>query len=156
MDYIALKNQKYYAECQALIEPSYAIVELHVVPAKNTIKVSVVICHKEKSESNAIGINDCAKVHRTLLPFLEESLKSDDLHMEVTSPGMERTLKNAAEFSLFLERQVKIWCTEISDWIYGTILKSNETSVTIRIKDSGEEKSFPYEIIAKAKLLMEG
>ncbi len=156
MEYVSLEKQKYFAECQKLIESiGYVIVEFHIVPAKNTIKVSIVISHK--SEITAIGINDCAKVHRLLLPFLEENLHSDDIHMEVTSPGMERTLKNAAEFSLFLGRDVKVWYTEISDWINGLILSADDKSVTVKIDGTGEEKSFPYENIAKAKLLhMEG
>ncbi len=153
MDYIALKNQKYYEECQKLVQDiSYSIVELHVVPAQNSIKVSIVICHKDSGIA-AIGINDCAKVHRLLLPFLEEALRSEDVYMEVTSPGMERTLKNAAEFSLFLGRDVKVWYTEVSDWVYGTILSSDEKSVTVKIKEGGNETLFPYEKIAKAKLL---
>ncbi len=156
MEYTALTNQKFYAECQNLIDDmSYSIVELHVVPAKNTIKVSIVICHKDTGII-AIGINDCAKVHRLLLPFFEEALQSEDVYMEVTSPGMERTLKNAAEFSLFIGRDVKIWYTEISDWVFGTILMADEKAVTVKIKEGNEEKSFSYEIIAKAKLLVEG
>ncbi len=156
MEYTALENQKYYTECQKMVEEiSYSIVELHVVPAKNTIKVSVVICHKN-NELTAVGINDCAKVHRLLLPHFEEVLQSEDVYMEVTSPGMERTLKNAAEFSLFIGRTVKVWYTEVSDWIFGIILESDEKSVTVKIKEGDEKKSFPYETIAKAKLLVEG
>ncbi len=154
MEYTALESQRNYTECKKMVDAlSYSIVELNVVPAKNSIKVSVVIAHKG---SETVGINDCAKVHRLLLPYFEEALNSEDVYMEVTSPGMERTLKNAAEFSLFLGRGVKVWYTEISDWIHGTILIADEKSVTVKITDGGEDKVFPYEKIAKAKLLVEG
>ncbi len=155
MEYTALENQKYYTECQKMVDGiSYTIVELHVVPAKNTIKVSIVICHKDSSLG--VGINDCAKVHRLLLPHFEDVLQSEDVYMEVTSPGMERTLKNAAEFPLFLGRNVKVWHTELSDWIQGTILKADEKAVLMSIREDNNEKMFPYGTIAKAKLLVEG
>ncbi len=152
MDYLPLENQKFYSECQKMTdEICYFIVELHVVPSKTQYKVSIVISQKDGS---VIGINDCAKVHRLLLPYFEEVLHSEDVYMEVTSPGMERTLKNAAEFSLFQGRKVRVWDTEISDWISGTIALSDDTKVVLQLETTGEEKSFAYSTIAKAKLLL--
>jgi ribosome maturation factor RimP len=71
--------------------------------------------------------------------------------MEVTSPGMERHIKNAAEFDLFKGRDVKVWNTEISDWVSGKIKESNEISLTLNVME--EDKVIPYTNIAKAKLL---
>ncbi len=154
MEYINLENQKYYKECQKIVsEYSCTIVELQVVPQKIQTKISIVIAHSNSAET--IGINDCSKAHRQLLPYFEQVLNSEDLYMEVTSPGMERTLKHAGEFSLFIEKNVKIWYTEISDWIPGKIKHCNEKSVTLEIQKSGEMKEFAYETIAKAKLLGE-
>ena len=157
MEHTAFESQKYYSDCKKIIQPiSYALVELHVVPSKNQIKVSIVITHAQPNGGTAIGINDCAKVHRLLLPFFEQALPSADLHMEVTSPGMERTLKNAAEFELFIGRKVKVWHTAISDWISGNIVSTDEKSVCLKIIGTNEEKSFSYDTIAKAKLLGDG
>ena len=71
--------------------------------------------------------------------------------MEVTSPGMERHIKNAAEFALFIGREVKVWYTEISDWVSGVIKNSNENQLILEVME--EEKVIPYTNIAKAKLL---
>ena len=85
------------------------------------------------------------------MPRLEALLQNQDIYMEVTSPGMERHIKNAAEFSLFKGRDVKVWNTEISDWISGVIKDSDEHQLTLEVME--ETKIIPYTNIAKAKLL---
>lgn len=152
MDFTSLDSMPYYTQCKSLVEGlGYILVSIHVVPAKTTTKVQAVITNGESNCSEGIGINDCAKVHRLLLPRLEALLQNQDIYMEVTSPGMERHIKNAAEFSLFKGRDVKVWNTEISDWISGVIKDSDEHQLTLEVME--ETKIIPYTNIAKAKLL---
>lgn len=152
MDFTSLDSMPYYTQCKSLVEGlGYILVSIHVVPAKITTKVQAVITNGESNSSEGIGINDCAKVHRLLLPRLEALLQNQDIYMEVTSPGMERHIKNAAEFSLFKGRDVKVWNTEISDWISGVIKDSDEHQLTLEVME--ETKIIPYTNIAKAKLL---
>lgn len=152
MDFTSLDSMPYYTQCKSLVEGlGYILVSIHVVPAKTTTKVQAVITNDESNSSEGIGINDCAKVHRLLLPRLEALLQNQDIYMEVTSPGMERHIKNAAEFSLFKGRDVKVWNTEISDWISGVIKDSDEHQLTLEVME--ETKIIPYTNIAKAKLL---
>ncbi|MBE6347777.1 MAG: ribosome maturation factor [Spirochaetaceae bacterium] len=152
MDFTSLDSMPYYTQCKSLVEGlGYILVSIHVVPAKTTTKVQAVITNGESNSSEGIGINDCAKVHRLLLPRLEALLQNQDIYMEVTSPGMERHIKNAAEFSLFKGRDVKVWNTEISDWISGVIKDSDEHQLTLEVME--ETKIIPYTNIAKAKLL---
>lgn len=152
MDFTSLDSMPYYTQYKSLVEGlGYILVSIHVVPAKTTTKVQAVITNGESNSSEGIGINDCAKVHRLLLPRLEALLQNQDIYMEVTSPGMERHIKNAAEFSLFKGRDVKVWNTEISDWISGVIKDSDEHQLTLEVME--ETKIIPYTNIAKAKLL---
>ena len=152
MDFTSLDSMPYYTQCKSLVEGlGYILVSIHVVPAKTTTKVQAVITNGESNSSEGIVINDCAKVHRLLLPRLEALLQNQDIYMEVTSPGMERHIKNAAEFSLFKGRDVKVWNTEISDWISGVIKDSDEHQLTLEVME--ETKIIPYTNIAKAKLL---
>ena len=152
MEYTSLDSMPYYSQCKSLVEGlGYIIVSIKVVPAKTTTKVQAVISNKDTSSPEGIGVNDCAKVHRLLLPRLEAILQNQDIYMEVTSPGMERHIKNAAEFDLFKGRDVKVWNTEISDWVSGKIKESNEISLTLNVME--EDKVIPYTNIAKAKLL---
>ena len=149
MDYIPLEILPYYKDCAPLVEGlGYKLVELHVVPQK-TVKITAVIASIDSTKD--IGVNDCAKVHHALLPRLEAILGTEDTYMELTSPGMERNIKNAAEFEIFKGREVRVWDKTVTDWVSGVIVSSDDKSVTME-KD-GETRVFSYENIAKAKFI---
>jgi len=151
MEYTAYKKIKYYSECEPLVEGlGYKLVELKIVPGKQVTKISAVIT--SATPDGNLGVNDCAKVHRVLLPRLEELLGTEDTSMELTSPGIEHNIKNAAEFSVFTGRNVRVWDKEVTDWVGGKILSSDEKSVTLE-KENGESVTILYENIAKAKFI---
>ncbi|MCQ2610243.1 MAG: ribosome maturation factor [Treponema sp.] len=152
MDYIDLKTIQHYKDCQPLVNGlGYLLVDLKIVPSKTTVKISVVIASKDPSKD--IGIEDCSKVHHSLLPRLEALLGTDDTYMEVTSPGMERNIKNAAEFEVFTGRDVRVWDKTVSDWVGGTIVKADASSVTLEDLETKEQKTVAFENIAKAKFI---
>lgn len=154
MEYTSLDKMPYFTDCEKLVAGlGYALVELRVVPNNTQYQIRAVITHSDSANTEGIGINDCAKVHRLLLPRFEALLKNPDVYMEVTSPGMERTIKNAAEFALFVGQTVRLWDTNVYDWVSGVLISSTQTSVTIRLLDGNQEKELPYDQIAKAKLL---
>lgn len=165
MEYTALDKIPHFSECSPLVTGlGYALVELRIISNHGKFQVRAVITHSNLQESEGIGINDCAKVHRLLLPRLEALLKSQEVYMEVTSPGMERHIKNAAEFSLFIGNHVRIWDTQVGDWVHGVIHSSDSNNLILELsekkntKDSGEsvahkQQIIPFEQIAKAKLL---
>lgn len=151
MDYIPYKKIKYYSECAPLVEGlGYKLVDLKVIPGKTTTKISAIVTPVQ-SDVN-MGVNDCAKVHRALLPRLEALLGTEDTTMELTSPGIEHNIKNAAEFSVFTGRDVRVWDKTVTDWVSGKILCSDEKSVTLE-KESGESFTVLFENIAKAKFI---
>ena len=151
MEYTSYKSIKYYAECAPLVEElGYKLVDLKIIPAKTITKISAIVCTKEPDGN--MGVNDCAKVHRILLPKLEELLGTEETCMELTSPGIEHNIKNAAEFALFVGRNVRIWDKTVTDWISGKILSADEKSVTIQ-KEEGTEFTQTFENIAKAKFI---
>jgi ribosome maturation factor RimP len=147
VDFIKPSTLAHYNECEPLVTGlGYALVELNVFKRKGNWQVKAVITGK-----NGIGVNDCAKVHRALLTRLEVVFDSRDVYVEVASPGLDRIIKNAAEFSLFTGKTVKLWNTDITDWMQGTIVSSDDTAVLIDI--GSENVSVPYSKIAKAKLV---
>ena len=151
MEYTSYKSIKYYSECAALVEGlGYKLVELKIVPAKTITKISAMVCAADVNTN--MGVNDCAKVHRVLLPKLEELLGTEETSMELTSPGIEHNLKNAAEFSIFVGRNVRVWDKTLTDWVGGKILSADETSVTLQ-KDDGTQITESFENIAKAKFI---
>lgn len=150
MEYEPLEKMPHYSECAPLVEGlGYTLVELHISPAKTVTKITAVIASKDPAVD--IGVNDCSKVHHALLPRLEAILGTDDTYMELTSPGMERNFKNAAEFSVFVGREVRVWDKTVTDWVSGKILSADEKSVTLE-KDGGSQ-SISFENIAKAKFI---
>lgn len=151
MEYTAYDSIKYYKECAVLVEGlGYKLVDLKIIPAKTITKISAIVTTVNPDEN--IGVNDCAKVHRVLLPRLEELLGTEDTTMELTSPGIEHNIKNAAEFAVFKGRNVRVWDKEITDWIGGKIISADDKSVTME-KENGEQITELFENIAKAKFI---
>lgn len=151
MEYTAYDSIKYYKECAVLVEGlGYKLVDLKIIPAKTITKISAIVTTVNPDEN--MGVNDCAKVHRVLLPRLEELLGAEDTTMELTSPGIEHNIKNAAEFAVFKGRNVRVWDKEITDWIGGKIISADDKSVTME-KENGEQITELFENIAKAKFI---
>lgn len=167
MEYISLDSIPHFADCSPLVTGlGYVLVDLKVVPQNGSIKVTAVIT-KPAGDSGAVGVNDCARVHRALLPRLEAVLDSQDIYMEVASPGMERLIKNPAEFALFVGRYVRVWDSQITDWVAGKIISSDDQSITLELVgegvteesvqlQAGQVSTIPYQRISKAKLLQLG
>lgn len=150
MDYISFDSIPHYSECAPLVEGlGYHLVELKIVPAKTVTKISAVITSKDPEKN--IGVDDCARVHHALQPRLEALLKTEDTAMELTSPGIDRNIKNAAEFKLFTGRAVRVWSRTVNDWVGGRITGADEKAVTMET-ESGM-KTVVYDDIAKAKFV---
>lgn len=152
MDYISLKSIQHYSDCEPLVSGlGYILVDLKIIPAKTTIKISAVIASKDITKD--IGVEDCSKVHHTLLPRLQALLGTEDTYMEVTSPGMDRNIKNAAEFEIFVRREIRVWDTTISDWVSGIVKKADNQSVSLENIETKEIKVISFDKIAKAKFV---
>lgn len=155
MDYISLDKTPHYTECARVAETlGYLLVELRIVPQKGSVRILAVITGKDTSA--VIGVSDCSKAHHALLPRLQELLGTEDTYMELTSPGLERNIKNAAEFPLFTGRKVRVWDTETNDWVGGKIVAADTKSVTLEVTQedgSAVQKTVSYVNIAKAKFI---
>lgn len=154
MEYTALDSYPHYAESEKLVASlGYHLVELKISPHKGTTHILAVITASDPTVN--IGVDDCSKVHHTLLPFLEEKLGTDDTYMELTSPGMERNIRNAAEFALFVGREVRVWDKTVTDWVGGKLISADTTSLTLELTkdDVSEQRRISFDDIAKAKFI---
>lgn len=115
------------------------IVECASRPTRDSLQVRIVISRK-----GGVSIDECAKVHKTLLPRLQASLGRSDINIEVSSPGLTRNIKSADEFALFAGRGAKILVQGKNEWVTGIIgeaadlsltLETPEGAVTIRFAD---------------------
>jgi ribosome maturation factor RimP len=146
VEYIAHDKIPYFNDCEPLVAGfGCKLVELVAFKRQSSWQVKIVIT----SDAGA-GIVECTRVHRAILPRLEALLDSQDMYVEVTTPGIDRILKNASEFDAFKGKQVKVWNTELSDWISGAVVSAGADSVLLSTAEG--EREIPYSKIAKAKL----
>ncbi len=151
MDYTPYSKIKYYSDCAPLVEGlGFKLVDLKIVPAKTITKISAIITGTDPAQN--IGVNDGAKVHRALLARLEALLGTEETPMELTSPGIEHNINNAAEFGVFTGRAVRVWDKTVNDWVGGKIKTADDKSVTLQT-DDGSERKIDFENIAKAKFI---
>ena len=149
MEYASLDSLPYYSECNELVcALGYALVDLKLVQSRGNTHISAVIASGQPDVF--IGTDDTAKVTRVLMQRMQVLTGIQDISMEVTSPGVERVIKNAAEFLLFLQKNCKVWDKTLSDWVKGKIVASSDKSVTLETENAQTE--FLFEHIAKAKL----
>jgi len=119
-----------------------------------TVQVFVDIIKTEGETS----IDDCALVHNTILPRLEMKFGRDDLYLEVSTPGLQRNLRDVYEFSVFLGKRCRVYSQQYSCWVTGVIEETYEDGISLsdfEVEDKGEKGEsikIAYEDIQKAKL----
>lgn len=146
MEYVQYGVVPHFADYKQLVTGlGYKLVDLQVIHQKTQWLIKAVIYSK-----NGVGIDDCSKVHRVLLARAEVLLNSQDIQMEVSSPGLNRVIKNAAEFQAFVGETIKVLEVSCSDWLEGELITAD--SAKISIKTSSGQKDILYEDIKKAKL----
>lgn len=91
-----------------------------------------------------ITIDDCEKVHRTIDPMLDDlDPIEDSYHLEVSSPGIERTVRTDAhlEFCLGWAVEAKLFSPFDGSKVYnGTLDSFTKDTVVIGGKEIPREK----------------
>jgi len=100
------------------------------------------------------GVEDCTRVHRSILPRLELAFPGQEIYLEVSSPGIDRLIKDGSEFVHYIGRGINCYRTDISDWTAGILLAADDKE--IKLAGGSGEIVLPYEIIAKARLKSAG
>ncbi|MDR2177221.1 MAG: ribosome assembly cofactor RimP [Treponema sp.] len=122
-----------------------SLVEITVSRHRGSVQVRIVVY-----KDGDISLDDCSAFHRAALPRLELAFSGQNLYVEVSSPGTDRLIKDGAEFRHFLGRRVRCYRTDTSGWFSGVLRSSDENGIALE-KD-GEQRTLPYELIAKARL----
>ncbi|MDR2541931.1 MAG: ribosome assembly cofactor RimP [Treponema sp.] len=127
----------------------FGLIELTVSKHRGSVQVRAVIYN-----GASIGTDDCSKVHRAIMPRLELAFPQQDIYLEVSSPGINRLIKEAAEFRHYVGKTVRCYRTDITDWSAGILESADENGIVILIKDESENRAvkLKFDIIAKAKL----
>ncbi|MDR3174641.1 MAG: ribosome assembly cofactor RimP, partial [Treponema sp.] len=111
-----------------------SVVEAVVSRHKGAVQVRIVVY-----KDGDISLDDCSAFHRAALPRLELAFSGQDLYVEVSSPGIERLIKDGAEFRHYLGRRIRCYRTDISDWFSGVLTAWDGEG--IRLEKDGEEYS---------------
>ncbi|MCL2764175.1 MAG: ribosome assembly cofactor RimP [Treponema sp.] len=137
----------------------YSLIELVISRHRGSAQVKAVIYSKA-----GISTDDCSKAHRALIPRLElafdekagseKSAFRPEIYLEVSSPGIDRCIKNAEEFIHYTGRTVRCYRIDISDWTIGVLESADENGITIKINEGNKDilQSLSFDIIAKARL----
>ena len=67
----------------------------------------------------SIGLDDCSRIHRAIQPRVELAFPDQEVFLEVASPGVDRQIRDASEFPLYIGRGVRCYSIETSDWVSG-------------------------------------
>jgi ribosome maturation factor RimP len=114
-------------------------------PSPGTAQVRVVVY-----KPGPLGLDDCSRAHYAIMPCLELAFPEQELSVEVSSPGIDRLIKDGTEFTHYRGRPVRCYRTDISDWSAGILESADENGIVLKQKEG--TMRLDYEIIAKAKL----
>jgi ribosome maturation factor RimP len=168
MRYTQIGDDPVFAAVDAVVRGlSMGLVELSVSWHRGSVQVRAVVSvpaaantdlgtparsgFRAPAQPAAVGVDDCARVHRAILPRLELAFPKQDIYVEVSSPGAERKIKDGAEFVHYLGRAVSCYRMDISDWTSGILASASDTDIVIRGKNG--MTSISYGVIAKARLV---
>jgi ribosome maturation factor RimP len=122
-----------------------SLLEAGVFRHKGSTHVRVVVY-----KDGDVSLDDCSAFHRSALPRLELAFPGQDLYVEVSSPGIDRLIKDGGEFRHYRGRRIRCYRTDTSAWFSGVLTACDGEG--IRLEKDGEEFSLPYGVIAKARL----
>lgn len=130
------------------------LVDLSIFESRGRVGVNMVIM----AENRNTTVDDCATVHKIVAPRLNVLYDTREVGIEVSTPGLQRNLKDVYEFTLYIGKRVRIYSTILKGWISGRIESVQENSLTLNdvfvedTKEQLERKSVEFDEIQKAKL----
>ena len=99
-----------------------------------------------------ITIEDCERMHRAIDPLLDEADPIEDAyHLEISSPGIERELKNEMQITACegWDVEVRLYAPIDGAKSYlGELVGLDEEEKNILIKTADGERSFPRAAVA--------
>jgi ribosome maturation factor RimP len=123
----------------------FEVVELKCIRTKTGVRVHAVVYRKE-----GVDLESCSEILKTIRPRIQIIADNPDVHIEVSSPGTERVLKDRREYRIFIGRGLRVLGAETDDWTGGVLSEIRDDEIALT-KD-GATKIFTFDEIRKAKL----
>jgi ribosome maturation factor RimP len=135
-----------FSEAESLVQSlGYELVDFNLIRHRGSSQVKVVIL-----APGGTGIAECSAVHRLLHSRFQVLLGEAEPSLEVSSPGLDREIKKAREYRIFLGKGIRAFSRAKSDWVAGILSGFDGDSVSI-VTQSGAV-SLQLQDIAKARL----
>ena len=106
-------------------------------------------------KEGGINIEDCAEASRHISSILDvEDPISSEYTLEVSSPGLDRTLFTLEQMQAYVGSTLKLRLTENFEGRrnYGGVLKAVVNDEVVLVAD-GKELVFPYALVEKASIV---
>ena len=141
-----LRDKELYTQIAPILAGTgISVIELSEFEKDGRCTVRIVI---QSAEHNTT-IDDCTAAHKLVFPRLELLRSSRDVYLEVSTPGIQRNIKDISEFPAFIGKDVNI--LQGDDWVSGQLVSSDEEGVVIESGD-GQSK-IRFADMKKAKLV---
>ncbi len=133
----------------------YELVELRRAGSKRTPVLDVRI---DRRDGNAITVEDCSRASRAIEARLDAdpAIAGDRYVLEVSSPGVERPLRNASDWRRFVGKDANV----LSDAVGGRAnveivgVEGEPGSETVVVRDArGTERRIPLAEVREARLV---
>ena len=139
-------DAKILEDCEAVVRGmGCEVVELKSLRGRNGVQVFIVIC-----APSGVSIDLCSEVLTTLRPRIQMLTNDPDVSIEVSSPGISRTIKSAREYGVFRGRGLRLLAEGSGEWTAGIITEVTGTGLTLKSGDVF--RTFAFSDIRKAKL----
>ncbi len=98
-------EKKFFDMCSKVVtENGYELYDMDWIAGSGELRLSIM----DPKTGSAI-IDDCAKIDHALTPYFEsETWMPDDVTLEVSSPGLFRSLTSIEHFKLVVEKNILI------------------------------------------------
>jgi ribosome maturation factor RimP len=111
----------------------------------------------DRRDGLSVSIDDCARVSRALEPRLESSrLVSANCVLEVSSPGVERPLRGAADWRRFAGRRAKVSSPALGGRVEVDVVGADVVSgsdAAVMRDERGVEHRIPLSDVKDARLV---
>ena len=138
-----------------IVGMGYELVRVSMSKGGGTLQIMI-----EPADGRAMDVEGCATVARALSAVLDvEDPIPSSYTLEVSSPGMDRPLRNAAEYERFRGRMAKISTAEPVEnekYFEGRLAGFVDGKVRLELKGKvARTVELPLEMIRKANLMVE-
>lgn len=125
----------------------YCIVELKMKQIRDgSLRVHLVI-----HNPSGVTVKDCSEVYKAIMPVISVAMDTQDVHIEVSSPGVSRSISEGRELACFIGQDVAFMYSDGTEWTEGRLLDAGPDE--IRVLRGETETHVPLSDLKKAKLV---